>query len=42
MATKQEIWEIHFISFIQEGIKLKHNASFLDVLEITDNPGQSF
>jgi hypothetical protein len=29
-------------NFIQVVIKLKHNASFLGVLEITDNPGRSF
>jgi hypothetical protein len=40
IAAKQEILEIS--SFIQVVIKLKHNASFLGILEITDNPGQFF
>jgi hypothetical protein len=31
-----------FISFIHVVIKLRHNASFLGVLEITDNPCQFF
>jgi hypothetical protein len=38
IATKQEIWEISF--YITDSGS--NHASFLGVLEITDNLGQSF